>query len=42
MFAIGYRPRDKCEWLDAYNKVAIRGGAVAPFFRVLASATCTM
>ncbi len=26
MFASGYRPRDKCEWLDAYNKAVYRGG----------------
>lgn len=26
MFAQGYRPRDDCEWIDGYNKVAIRGG----------------
>ena len=26
MFAAGYRPRDKCEWIDAYNKTIYRGG----------------
>lgn len=26
MFTKGYRPRDKCEWIDGYNKVAIREG----------------
>lgn len=26
MFADGYRPRDKCEWIDAYNKTIYRGG----------------
>lgn len=26
MFQHGYRPKDSCEWLDAYNKKAIGGG----------------
>lgn len=26
MFQKGYRPQQPCEWLDAYNKTAIRDG----------------
>ena len=28
MFAQGYRPEDSCEWIDAYNKTVLRGGAM--------------
>lgn len=28
MFERGYRPEDSCEWIDAYNKTVLRGGAM--------------